>query len=164
MKKFDRKITITVAVDDIANKLKASFDKAFPHADLVTEATISSLIDSNQGLTNLYNSLNGFTGDIDFKVGQLVHSKSMFYNGSERVEIGPCIIEEIDPWASNKVKVAYYKDSTGKLVNEWVDHGKLEGIDTDAIKNSDEPRIQTLYTDYCGRVAAKEEVEKEENN
>jgi hypothetical protein len=126
MKKFNKDIKIVVSADSIAQKLLGTFDTNNPHRELITETVIGSLIDSDR-LDMLYNSLNGFTNDIDFTVDQEVHCKESYYGANDYITIGNCKIIEIDIYRkSDKVRIEYTPVGKTKIETKWVSHTKLE--------------------------------------
>jgi len=123
LKKYDQVIHVEVPVQAIANKLHDSFAEDFPHKAIVTEAIIGSGL-SNKGISHVYNALNGYPNELDFKVGQKINCTDTFYKGGENHTIGDAVIKEIDPYTSgNKIFVehSHGKDLT---LNTWVNHNK----------------------------------------
>jgi hypothetical protein len=150
MKKFNKVITIEVSVDSIADKLLSTFDANFAHRDMLTETLIATAMDKNT-IGYLYNSLNGYTNDVDFEVGQTVECTENVYQYKEveqpistdpnvvvpieykedLLPLGTCVITEINPYTKDKLKVkAMVRNSKGELVekNTWVNHLKCSGI------------------------------------
>lgn len=143
MKKFNETITVEVEVDNIADQLLNTFKEDNPHREMITETIIGLAIkDKNIGF--LYNSLMGYTNEIDFKVGQNVVSTNSYWGyrqtpiiGQEsevkyeraNLPIGDCVIVNIDNLKKeDKVKVSFFTiDSTGKSIEklEWVNHRNL---------------------------------------
>ena len=73
MKKFNKTITVEVEVDAIAEMLLKSMAPDYKHGEMLTEAIIGTSLEKKTiGL--IYNSLNGYTNDINFKVGDVVSS------------------------------------------------------------------------------------------
>lgn len=145
MKKFNKVIKVEVNIDSIAEKLLATFSPDFAHKELLTEAIIGSAYEKN-GLGYVYNALNGFTNDIDFKVGQVVVCTDTYY-GYKLADDGVsftqgyisltdipfehCIIEEINVYSDKKIKLFWQgMDSKGKdkLYDKWVSHLDCSGI------------------------------------
>lgn len=138
MKSFNKTITVEVTVDSIANKLLAMMNPDEKHSDLVVETIIGSAIAlPKQGdllLSNLYNSLNGYTNEIDFEIGEQVkceyevytyqRTENDTYSRRNRV-IGDCTIEQLDIYSDRKIKVSYEcLNSKGENIVEtqWVKH------------------------------------------
>jgi hypothetical protein len=141
MKKFNQVIQIEIEVDMVAQKLLAEFKEDFKHRELLTETIVGTAL--NNGIVSyLYNSLNGFSADIDFKVGDVVICNGTWYQyydmidnqlvkTGKRVEIGICTIVEIDLYSDSKVKVefeSYSSDGTTSKELQWVDHRKCSKI------------------------------------
>ena len=81
MKKFNQVITIEVGIDSIAQQLLSQINPEFKHREILAEAIIGVHVENYdaQKLTYLYNSLNGFTSDINFKVGDFVMAKDLAF-------------------------------------------------------------------------------------
>lgn len=145
MKKFNKQIQVTVEVDQIATQLLASFTDENPHKEMITETIIESMLQSGH-VSLLYNNLNGWTNELNFKVGQQVNctEQSYFYDEASTVgldltikyeqkyrKIGSCSIREINVFRSDDVLVEYdnhKKDGTYELSNRWVKHDTLTEI------------------------------------
>lgn len=125
LKQFNKDIRVTVSVDSIAEMLCNSFDAENPHRFMLTN-TLIDLGLKHDTLTYLYNNLNGFTNEINFKIGQPVYCTDTYYNRIEggRKEIGNCRIIDIDLYSNHKVKVQWEND--GKSDSEaWTEHHNL---------------------------------------
>ena len=136
MKKFNQVIEVQVSVDTIADKLCKMFSKEEKHAELVTETIIGNLLNkgTKEGISQLYNALNGYTSDIDFEVGDFIICHKKVYNNfkqedgsfKERYEaIEEATVVDIDLYRSDKLKIEYnYMDSKGiiKTTQTWVSH------------------------------------------
>ena len=140
MKKFNKVITIEVAVDSIAEQLLSTLSPDFKHRELVVEAIIGAGVDKNT-LSYVYNALNGFSPEIDFKVGDVVRSEhtewmypteeSRTKRNSVSTEIGECKVIAIDLFTKDKLKVEYvYQNIEGKtdLNTTWVSHTKCSKV------------------------------------
>lgn len=118
MKKFNKVITVEVSVDTIAEQMLANLKDDFKHRELVTETIIGSAINKG-GISFIYNALNGYTNEIDFAVGNVLHCSETYYanyslddNGAvvdkgNYVEIGNCRVVEIDIWKDKKLNVEF---------------------------------------------------------
>lgn len=148
MKKFNKAIQIEVEVDAIAQKMFETIKTDNPHAEMIAEAIIGAAM-NNDSLLLIYNALNGFTNEIDFKVGQEVVCNETIYqyvkvestDGSDRweqktVPMGNVVIKEIDIYRnSDKVQVEYnYTKRDGSISKElkWVSHRNLKAIEVEA--------------------------------
>ena len=72
MKRFNQEVNISISVDSIAQKMLESMDQYFRYKENVVEAVISSMLHSGD-IHYIFNALNGYTNDIDFKVGDYVY-------------------------------------------------------------------------------------------
>ena len=140
MKKFNKIITVEVSVDSIAEQLLATMSPDFKHRELVTEAIIGTGVDKST-LSYVYNALNGFSPEIDFKVGDMViseHTEWMYPTEESRtkrnsvsVAIGECKVIAIDLYTKDKLKVEYvHQNIEGKTEPKttWVNHSKCSKI------------------------------------
>lgn len=144
MKKFNTQISIEVEVDAIANKLLLTFDKENPHAEMMTETIIESMLHSKH-VHYLYNNLNGWTNELDFKVNQLVNCSATHYGyqalpTGENTEtlykhvsykIGAATIRSINIFKTDDVGVEFTGlDSKGEKVQIFaqVNHTSLSAI------------------------------------
>jgi hypothetical protein len=136
LKKFNQQIQITVEVDSIAEKLMGTFPEDYKHKEELTETIVGSMLTMGH-IGYLYNSLNGFNNDIDFKVGDKVVCESKKWtNTPTEVEgkftdvqqpIGECEVVAINLFSDNKLCVQYNKlNSRGEAVTDtnWVSHKK----------------------------------------
>ena len=134
MKKFNKIITVEVSVDSIANLLLQSLAPDFKHKELVAEAVIATSLESNN-LSYVYNALNGYSAEIDFKLGDEVMCSEKEYqyaNGEQsRVELGLCKVIAINLYVSNKLTVEYQyqcKDGSFKTETRHVNHTNCNKI------------------------------------
>jgi len=146
MKKFNQEIKVTVQVDTIANNLLASFDKSFPHAEMLTETIIAIGIEKDT-ISLIYNNLCGFTNDIDFKIGQEVVCSDKIYGyvpkttkelgvpvtyDQEYVVIGNCVITDINTIKDSKVQIKYSalnRRGESEQLEKWVSHTTLSLVE-----------------------------------
>lgn len=129
MKKFNKVIVVEVQVDRIAEQLLGSFEKSFPHSDIVSEAIIGNLLNTPNGLSDLWNTLLGNVLDIDFKPGQHVETDISTYDWAEEKnhstprKIGVAMIKEIDLYKVEQICLNFNTiDKTGKMVTgeKWI--------------------------------------------
>jgi len=141
LKQFNQVITVEVSVDSIAQKLLESMNVDFKHAELVTEAVIGSALHSGK-LSYIYNALNGFTNDINFKVGDKVRTTKKAYmyktpsskerSSSEYATMDNCVVLEIDEYRDAKLLLEYdhyNRDETIVRKQEWVSHTECSQIE-----------------------------------
>lgn len=134
MKKFNKTISVEVSVDTIANKLVESFKDDFKHKELVTESIIGTLLNENR-LSDLYNTLNGYTNEINFEPGDIVHCTEQYSThvlndegGYDRdyQKLGNVRVDEIDIHRKHGKLKVYYKyvdiKGTTQTSYKWVSH------------------------------------------
>ncbi len=135
MKTFNQVITVEVSVDAIAQQLLNTISDSFPHREMLVETIIGCGLQASN-LTYLYNSLNGFTNEINFKIGQEVMCSEMTYQpnhpnkptNKDYVALGNCVIVDINPYSKQKVLVeytGYNKLGEEKKETTWVSHSTL---------------------------------------
>lgn len=130
-KQYKEVIQMEVPVQAIAEKLH-SMMVDFKHSELVTETIIGHLLKNSTGLSNLFNSLNGYNNDIDFKVGDIIITEKQSLSGyalvngeRKNVEVKEAKVIEIDLYKHDKLQVEY--DTIDSALNPkkniaWVDH------------------------------------------
>jgi hypothetical protein len=137
MKSFNKQIQITVELDTIANALLSTLNPDEKHRDIIVEAIIGRLDAKNdtQGMTALYNSLNGFSNNINFEKGNKVictkrvnaywTEESIRDNSPVYLEIGEVTVIDINEYADEKLLIEYnYPLKSGETEKRqvWVDH------------------------------------------
>ena len=134
MKVFNKTIKVEVSVDAIANQLLQQIVDNNPHREMIVETIIQTAI-NNDTLNYLYNSLNGYTNEINFNIGDFVECTEHVYQYIESeqkyISIGNCTIVEIDIYRNNKVRVEYdkyKKDGNIGRESSWVSHTSLNVI------------------------------------
>lgn len=142
MKKFNQIITVEVSVDSIATQLLSTINTDEKHRELIAETVIGSLLQSSVGMSQLYNSLNGYTNEIDFQIGDNVvyqgthYSHSINEDGtvseeSSNVPYGTVQIVAIDLYRTSKLQIEYdttnYKGVSRKCTT-WVSHLKCSKV------------------------------------
>ena len=143
MKKFNQVISIEVPVDSIAQLLLDNLNPEFKHRELVAEAIVGRMM-NDKSLTFLYNSLNGYTCDIDFCVGDVVCTtpgnlrvygyftpESIEKNDTIYGDILEGVVIEINPYANEKIKIEYKvpnKKGEFDTKTQWVNHLNWNGV------------------------------------
>jgi hypothetical protein len=140
MKKFNQVITVEVSVDSVAQHLLSTISDSFPHGEQVVETIIGAMLNDNK-LGFLYNSLNGYSNDINFVVGQSFYCSTKKYmykseesrekNDTQMSEIGQVLIKDINIYDKDKVLVSYdfyNKDGSISTKEDWVNHLTLSVI------------------------------------
>lgn len=136
MKKFNKTITVQVSVDSIAEKLFNEVNEQFAHRDLLVESIIGSSNERQLGF--IYNSLNGYSNDVNYTVGQQVICTETVYDYSEvnednslkevRRALDVVTVVGVDPYAERQLTVEY-------------DHMKSNG--------TAEKRTKDVYVSSC---------------
>lgn len=121
MKKFNKEIQIRVEVDQIAEQLLSTFPDDYKHREILTETIIGNLLQTNEGVTQLYNSLNGHSNDINFKEGDIIISSRDVTYDCKSGKNTILRVKEVNPYATSKLYVEYYNDA-GKLRETWINH------------------------------------------
>lgn len=119
MRKFNQVITIEVSVDAIAEQLLSAMKDDYKHKELVTESIIGSSFSAGK-LGFVYNALNGYTNEIDFKVGDVIYCKDDYYTyneivngvperlgGGKRIDIGIAEVIDVNEYADKKLQIRY---------------------------------------------------------
>lgn len=135
MKKFPGTITVIVPIQTIADQLLDTFPTDYKHRELLTETIVETAV-MNKTLSYIYNSLNGFTGQINFAVGDSIISteevsdwdvdKSTWKN----VPVTG-VIEEINIYRPEKIKVrrkTINREGKESTAVDWYDHTKATKI------------------------------------
>lgn len=136
MKKFNESIKIEVSVDMIAQQLLSTIKDDEKHRELITEAIISSALNKNN-LSYIYNALNGFTDEINFKLGDIVEY-SYNFKASENEDSSyhkvHAKVIDIDVYREAKVKIKFnynsyeYCSQQERTFEDWVYHTKCNKI------------------------------------
>jgi hypothetical protein len=145
MKKFNKTITVEVEVDAIAEMLLKSMAPDYRHGEMLTEAIIGTSLEKKT-IDLIYNALNGYTNEINFKIDDVVSStEDTHYSYVEVPVESPAnpemaqqrkwqhknvptinaVVVDINIYADKKLQVEYDTyDSTGKVsrTKEWVNH------------------------------------------
>jgi hypothetical protein len=131
-------IQIEISLTDIANKLASVISPDFPHGELLVDRIMGRMHQNDkEGLSTLYNSLSGFTGEIDFKVGQVVSCKNYSVytyikddSGDYKqqyVKVDRAVIEDINLYSNEKLFISYPR----------VNSSGTEFIETACIKHTE---------------------------
>lgn len=136
MKKFNEVITVEVSVDSIAEMLLTNLNGDFKHRELVAEAIVGRMKNDNS-LGYLYNSLNGYSSEIDFQVGDVVGTseplreygywtpESIEKNDTVRGDVSSAVIVDINPYSNDKLFIKYQvpnKSGSFDFRTKWVNH------------------------------------------
>jgi hypothetical protein len=134
MRKFNQTIRIEVQVDNIASQLLDSINPAFKHREPMVEAIIGTALNNKDTLSHIYNAMNGYLPEINFKVGDIVNCKATTYmylteesrlkGDSHRAELGKSVVVQIDPYRNDPLCVEYdYYTSNGTTCRDtrWVE-------------------------------------------
>jgi len=124
MKKFNQSIKVEVEVDAIAEQLLSTINPEFKHREQVVESIIGNAIREKSMTTQIYNSLNGFSNEINFKVGDIVKCSRGLYDQDKKGNI--CRVIDVNIYNHyDKLRVEYY-NSKGELNEQWVSHSYCE--------------------------------------
>lgn len=149
MKKFNKEITVSVSVDSIAEHLLGTFAEDSKHREMIAETIVGTLLE-NDRLNDLYNSLNGYTNEINFEVGDEVECtekqwqyKTVHCTDTTSLLMQNVVVTEINPFARrNKLKVSYTtrkKESEQTEQREvWVKHTSCDKITIEAPEHSED--------------------------
>lgn len=133
---FNQTISIEVDVDDIHKKLMGTFPEDYKHKEILSHAIVGSAMEHG-GIGYIYNALNGYTNDVDFKVGDILvcesNDKKVYDPITEENKrpdwkwkpIGDCQVVEINIYKQSKLRVEFQqKNSEGKseITSVWVNH------------------------------------------
>ena len=133
MRKFNQTISIEVPVDNIASQLLDKINPEFKHREPVVEAIIGTALNSREALSQIYNAMNGYLPEINYKVGDVILCKATSYmylteqsrakGDSERTELGKCVVVDINPYRNDPLCVQYdyyHSDGTVTKDTKWV--------------------------------------------
>jgi len=135
---FNQTISIEVSLDDIYRKLMGTFPEDYKHKEILSHAIVGSAMEYG-GIGFIYNALNGYTNDVDFKVGDIVvctsQDRKVYTSVTEEGKrpdwnwraIGDCQVIEINMYKRSKLRVEFQQiNSEGKseVTSAWVDHKK----------------------------------------
>ena len=112
------------------------FNKDEKHAELLTEAIISTSLDKKT-IGSIYNAVNGYTGDINFKEGDRVMCNASDYFKAPGIvsastqKIGECTVIEIEQFKTRPLKVQYLTDDGYNTI--WVSLASCSKVPTNAL-------------------------------
>lgn len=141
---FNQTISIEVDVDSIHQKLMETFPEDYKHKEILSHAIVGSAMEHG-GIGFIYNAMNGYTNDVDFKVGELVNCTSQVKREyipstpetkANRImkEVGNCEIVDINLYKTDKLCVKFMQhnyEGQSEEVTRWVNHKtctKLVGV------------------------------------
>lgn len=145
MKTFNKVIAVEVSLNSIAQNLLSKIEKSVVNADVIVETIMETI--PMEKLQYLYNSLNGFSNEINVAIGEIFYcNHSVYYpyhpvvksenRKDPYMHIGNCIVTDIDLYKNDKVEVECdYWTKNGIIQKErfWVRHQSLE------VYRNDEP-------------------------
>lgn len=167
--KFNEVISIQIEVSAIYDKLIETFPVDYKHKELLSHAIVGSSL-SRGNLGYIYNALNGFTNDIDFKVGETVicseESRWERYDANKENEYGSPILlsitDEKTPVGGDKPKWKARQVPIGECVIESIDIYKNDKLNIEfigwnnryAIERGEEASLQTTSVNHknCTKV------------
>lgn len=134
LNKFNKDIQVTISVDSIAKNLAEKISKEFQHANLLVNVIIGQALSNErmQDISRIYNAMNGWIDELDFRIGQQLFCKDDIYDylfkpDGSRHDMGPCKIVAIDPLrdrAQIQVEYQHFERRRGVIEQEtrtvWV--------------------------------------------
>jgi hypothetical protein len=100
MPAFNRIIQVEVDIDTVNRRLFELFPVDYKHREVLSHAIIGSAVEAGN-ISYIYNALNGYTNDIDFKEGDKVICESEgryeWYNANKEGEDGTPVLGWIAP-------------------------------------------------------------------
>lgn len=147
MKKFNKEISITVQVDAIANKLLDTFKDDNPHKEMLTELIIGSTLSSGH-IGFLYNNLNGWVNELDFKAGDAITAEATHYSyvksddvthtalEQKRVPVGLAQVVEVDILRNgSELRIEFTSiksDGSSEVKDMWVSKHSVKAVVSDS--------------------------------
>jgi hypothetical protein len=139
LKKFNKEIQIIIEVDQIAEMLLAKMDSNATHKELIVETIISSMMHSPKNLTPLYNSLNGWENELEWKVKDevMVKFEDLHVSWGHKNYAGKfdmlikCQIVSIDIYKSQEIEVQFtYLNREGDdlVGREWISKRAIQSL------------------------------------
>ena len=136
MKKFQGTITVEVEINKIAEDFLSKLPEDYKHRELLTETVIGTTL-SNGGIEFIYNALNGYDSEVDFKVGDIIFAKDEFYTYYDH-ETGIKDYSNRYPVVAQVLEVSPYKIGDKLRVKAiTVDRVKTDGKDTYRVRESE---------------------------
>ncbi len=144
LKRFNEEITIKISVDVIAEQLLSMFNKDEKHAIAVTESIIGNAMRDTTMISQIYNSLNGYSNDIEFEPGdRIICDKTAYlWVNKGTVEepnwkacegkIGFCMVTQVDIHRDDKLEIEYNIGTAKGAMNLqkiWVYHTTCNKLD-----------------------------------
>lgn len=142
--KFNDVISIEVEINSIYEKLRDTFPEDYKHKEILAHAIVGSAVEHG-GITFIYNALNGYTNDIDFKVGDVImceeEDKTVYVPPTEEkkadwkyVPIGECKVIQVGMYRNSKLKVEFLNGRRGSeetfMETTWVNHKRCTRVKT----------------------------------
>ena len=143
MQKFNKSIEISIPIDAIANQLLEQFNPEFKHRELVVETIVGRMLTTDErGISKVFNSLNGYTGDINFAIGDIVvpkklrvygywTQKSIDESNSVYGDIESATVVSIDKFADESLEISFdvpKKDGTMETKTQRISHFECDLI------------------------------------
>ena len=136
MKKFDKSIMVEISLDSVAHNLLSKMDKSVI-ADTIVETIIETI--PLEKIQYLYNVLNGFSNEINIKIGDMFYCNHLLYHPYHPVvknenrkdhymPVGNCIVTDVNLYSSEKVQIEcdFWTKNGVQKERFWVRHQSLE--------------------------------------
>ena len=133
MRKFNQTISIEVEVDSIANQLLNTINPEFKHREPMVEAIIGTALLNSESLSHIYNAMNGYLPELNYKIGDVLNCTATTYmyvseqsrikQDSERAPLGRVTVIDINPYSKSPLLVEfdYHRiDGTVRRDTAWV--------------------------------------------
>lgn len=142
--KFNDVISIEVEINSIYEKLRDTFPEDYKHKEILAHAIVGSAVEHG-GINFIYNALNGYTNDIDFKVGDVImceeKDKIVYIPATEEtkasweyVPIGECTVVQVGMYKNSKLKVEFLNGRKSSeetfMETAWVNHKHCTRVKT----------------------------------
>lgn len=137
MKSFNKTITVEVSLDSIAQNMLGKMDKSVINASEIIETILETI--PLEKVQYLYNSLNGFSNEINVKVGEKYYCNHLLYQPhhplikkegrtDSYIAIGNCIVTDVNLYSNDKVEVEcdFWRKNDIQKERFWVRHQSLE--------------------------------------
>ena len=142
MKKFDKVITVEVSLDSIAHNMLSKMDKSVINASEIVETILETI--PLEKVQYLYNALNGFSNEINVKVGELFYCNHLVYHPNHPtvksegrkdcyMPVGNCVVTDVNLYSNDKVQIEcdFWNRNGMQKERFWVRHQSLETFRND---------------------------------
>lgn len=123
-------VNVEIPINMMTDQLESVISSDFPHRELLAEAIINSLEDSNK-LKFLHMALNGVRPTVKVNIFDAVVVSTRVFKGDKFEPIGKCYVIDVNPYGYNQVKVSYESvDVMGNPVttDAWIPESDITDI------------------------------------